>query len=320
MNNNPFSTSHELPSCLSSLNLSSIELSTTQVLYSDRNRPINPDYERTIETHYKTEQIDVDFLDVPKSLIQINNHIREATRGRIDSIMMAEDLKDATLILASTIFFRGQWKMPFNRSHTELMPFYDENGIETGRVNMMFQRGPFPYTAIADLDSHILELPYGTLNRLSMIILLPRKGVTLDSVIRRLGTYRLQRIYDELNKSAKEFEDDEVEVFLPRFSITADFVLNAVLEQMGIRDVFSAGHANLSKITGTPVYLSRLMHKAKIEVNEEGTVASAATAGTFANKATPPRFAANRPFAYLIVDKVSNILLFCGQAENPAMF
>lgn len=109
-------------------------------------------------------------------------------------------------------------------------------------------------------------------------------------------------------------------MFLPRFSITSDFLLNSVLEDMGILDVFSASHADLSKITGTPIYLSRLMHKAKIEVNEEGTVATAATAGTFANKATPPRFYANRPFAYLIVDKISNILLFCGQAENPDKF
>lgn len=100
----------------------------------------------------------------------------------------------------------------------------------------------------------------------------------------------------------------------------SDFVLNSVLEKMGIRDVFSASHADLSKITSTPIFLSRLVHKAKIEVNEEGTVATAVTAGTFANKATPPRFYANRPFAYLIVDKISNILLFCGQAENPNKF
>lgn len=289
-------------------------------MYSDSNRPVDPEYERNIETYYNTEQVPVNFLDIKNSLQMINDHIKVATRGRIEKIMTSEDLKDATLILASTIFFRGQWRMPFNRSHTTEAPFYDENGIETGRVNMMFQRGPFPYTAIADLDSHILELPYGVQNRLSMIILLPRKGVTLASVISRLETIRLQRIYDELYKTSQEFEDDEVEVFLPRFSITADFVLNSVLEQMGIMDVFSASHADLSKISSTPTYLSRLMHKAKIEVNEEGTVASAATAGTFANKATPPRFAANRPFAYLIVDKVSKLLLFCGQAENPARF
>lgn len=190
-------------------------------MYSDRNRPLYPDYENTVESYYHTEQVPVDFSDVKNSLQMINDHIRTATNGHIEKIMTAEDLKDATLILASTIFFKGMWRIPFNRSHTADQPFYDEDGAELGRVQMMFQRGPFPYTAIADLDSHILELPYGTDNRLSMIIMLPRKGVTLQSVIRRMATVRLQRIYDELRKSAHEFEDDEVEVFLPRFSITA---------------------------------------------------------------------------------------------------
>ena len=289
-------------------------------MYSDVNRPIDPEYERNIETYYNTDQVPVNFLDVQTSLQTINNHIRQATNGRIEKILTKDDLEDATLILASTIFFRGMWKMPFNRSRTQEALFYDDNGVETGRIQMMFQRGAFPFTAIAELDSHILELPYGVTNRLSMIILLPRKGVSLASVTSRLGSFGLQRIYDELNKSAREYEDDEVEVFLPRFSITADFTLNTVLEQMGIMDVFSASHADLSKISRSPIYLSRLLHKAKIEVNEEGTVASAATAGTFANKATPPRFMANRPFAYLIVDKLSNLLLFCGQAEDPSKF
>lgn len=295
-------------------------MTTNQIIYSDRNRPLDRDFESTVETFYKTEEVSVDFSDIRTTYKQINDHIRQATHGRIEKIINVEDLKDATLILASTIFFKGMWRMPFNRSHTTEAPFYDENGLELGRVNMMFNRGPFPYTAIADLDSHILELPYGLDNRLSMIIVLPRKGVSLQSVIQRLPNVRLQRIYDELQKSAQEFEDDEVEVFLPRFTIMADFTLNGILENMGILDVFSAADANLSKITSTPIYLSRLLHKAKIEVNEEGTVASAATAGTFANKATPPRFAANRPFAYLIVDKITRILLFCGQAENPNKF
>lgn len=297
-----------------------MELTTTQVLYSDRNRPIDFDYERTIENFYKTEQISVNFLDVPNSLKMINDHINLVTHGRISQLLDASDLQDAALVLASAIFFKGMWKVPFNRSFTTETPFLDENGRETGKVNMMFQRGPFPYTAIADLDSHIVELPYGKDNRLSMVILLPRKGVTLSSVTRRLAVIRMQRVFDELNKSAQEFEDDEVEVFLPRFSITADFVLNEVLEKMGILDLFSPNDADLTKITNSPVYLSRIVHKAKIEVNEEGTVASAATAGIFANKATPPRFFANRPFAYLIVDKISHTLLFCGQVKNPKRF
>jgi serine protease inhibitor len=90
--------------------------------------------------------------------------------------------------------------------------------------------------------------------------------------------------------------------------------------QMGINDVFDT-YANLSKIsTSSEIFLSRLIHKAKIEVNEEGTLAVAVTAGLISNKASPPRFLANRPFMYFIVDKMTNLVLFCGTVKNPVAF
>ncbi|XP_059613652.1 serine protease inhibitor 77Ba [Phlebotomus argentipes] len=302
------------------VNTSTTEISTIHVMFSDKNRPVYPDFERTVLNFYMTDVSPVDYLNPPETAQKINGYVARATQGRINQILKRGDLMDANMILISAIFFRGQWKTPFNVSQTTEESFYDEFGKAQGKVNMMFQRGSFPYTAIAELDAHILELPYGNLNRLSMIILLPRKGTPLNQVVEKLANVRLQRVYDELKKAADEYEDDEVEVYLPRFKITADFVLNGVLEKMGLLDLFSPTNANLSKITNSQIYLSRLIHKATIEVNEEGTVASAVTAGVFANKATPPRFYANRPFAYLIVDKTTNVLLFCGQVKNPNTF
>lgn len=207
--------------------------------------------------------------------------------------------------------------MPFNRSYTTEEQFFDEFGNLVGNVNMMFQRGPFSYTAIAELESHVLELPYGKEDRLSMIILLPRKQVHLTTVMERLSNYGIASMLAELRRADAEFEEDEVEVFVPRFSITADFTLNVILEQMGLSDIFDANRANLSRISKHSIYLSRIIHKAKIDVNEVGTVATAATGAIFANKATPPRFYANRPFAFLIIEKQSKTLLFGGQVRNP---
>lgn len=182
---------------------------------------------------------------------------------------------------------------------------------------MMFQRGPFSYTGITELDSHVLEMPYGDENRLSMVILLPRKHVGLATVLDRLASYGVGRVITELRRADSDFDEGEIEVFLPRFSITADFTLNVVLEQMGLTDIFNVNKANLSKISQHPIYLSRIIHKAKIDVNEVGTVASASTGAIFGNKAIPPRFYANRPFAFLIIEKTTNTLLFCGQVRNP---
>lgn len=86
---------------------------------------------------------------------------------------------------------------------------------------------------------------------------------------------------------------------------------------MGLTDIFNVKKANLSRISKHPIFLSRIIHKATIDVNEVGTVASAATGAIFANKAISPRFQANRPFAFLIIEKNTNTLLFCGQVRKP---
>lgn len=173
------------------------------------------------------------------------------------------------------------------------------------------------FSGINELDSLVLELPYGDQENLSMIILLPRKGVLLTSVLEKLSSFGIARVITELRRADSDFEEDQVEVFLPRFSITADFTLNVILEQMGLTDIFNVKKANLSRISRHPIYLSRLIHKAQIDVNEVGTVASAATGAIFANKAISPRFHANRPFAFLIIEKNTNTLLFCGQVRKP---
>lgn len=141
---------------------------------------------------------------------------------------------------------------------------------------MMYQKGVFGYTSIADLDAHVLQLPYGHENRLSMIIMLPKRGVTLLSMLQRLQNVGLTRINQELERAKSEYDDDEVEVYLPRLSTRADFVLNTVLQDMGLLDIFDAKNANLERISKHS-YLSRIVHKAQIDLNEEGTVASAAT-------------------------------------------
>lgn len=324
------------------VNASTVEVAVNQALFSDQNRPVDPEYASKLDNIYEADHLPVDFYNSLDTFSRINKYVSDKTQGRIPRIVNLDDLNEAQMILISAIFFKGQWKvrirdavsenldynwydclfysisqMPFNRSYTTEEQFFDEFGNLVGNVNMMFQRGPFSYTAIAELESHVLELPYGKEDRLSMIILLPRKQVQLPSVMDRLFNYGITRILNELRRADAEYEEDEVEVFLPRFSITADFTLNVILEQMGLSDIFDANRANLSGISKHSIYLSRIIHKAKIDVNEVGTVATAASGAIFANKATPPRFYANRPFAFLIVEKQTKTLLFGGQVRNP---
>lgn len=299
------------------VNTSTIEVSALQAVFSDSHRPIDSDYSDLLQRFYLTTLVPVNFQDTYNAVTTINNYINNASRGLIDFLVDQEDVLNAQMVLTSTIFFKGQWKFPFNQSLTKEETFYDEHGRATGTVDMMYQKGVFAFTAIAQIDSHVLELPYGKEDRLSMIILLPRRGANLTSVISKIAKYGIANIYAELKKAELEYEDDEIEVLLPRFSTTSDFALNLILERMGIKDLFDSNKADLSKMSKYPLYISHIYHKTRIEVNEEGTVASGVTGGIFANKATPQRFNVNRPFAYIIFEKTSNSLLFCGQVTQP---
>lgn len=87
---------------------------------------------------------------------------------------------------------------------------------------------------------------------------------------------------------------------------------------MGITDMFDT-RANLSNIN-QQYYISAMVHKTKISVDEKGTVAAAVTTATFANKATPPKFHANKPFLYFIIDKPTRLILFSGQYASPTLY
>lgn len=130
----------------------------------------------------------------------------------------------------------------FNTTFTKQEPFYDTNGAQIGNVNMMFQRGPLAYAAIADIGCHVLELPYAeaqvpTASRgdiygsgLSMIIILPRKGLSLSDAMAKVYSFTMNKIYRELYNSKFEYDDEEVEIHLPRFEIATSVDVKETLE------------------------------------------------------------------------------------------
>lgn len=151
----------------------------------------------------------------------------------------------AQLILLSGINFQGKWKSVFNTSFTKQEPFkdYQDNAV-VGNVNMMFQRGPFPFAAIRELGSYFIELPYGTDgnlvsspdqandDRISMILALPKKGLQLFEAIDNIYKYGFNKILFELKRAKEEYEDDEVEVHIPRFEIETSINLVPNLQEV----------------------------------------------------------------------------------------
>lgn len=96
-------------------------------------------------------------------------------------------------------------------------------------------------------------------------------------------------------------------------------MLTKLLFQMGIKDMFDQSRADLSNIN-KQYFVSSMIHKTKMSVDERGTTAAAVTTSIFANKATPPKFHANKPFLFFIVDRVTNLILFSGQYVKPELY
>lgn len=305
-------------------NTSGVDISSAQFMFTDKNHPVRHDFEHIVDTYYGEQLFEaLDFSSSNQSLLEsfnrINKIVSEATKGQIKRSIHPSALQQARLLLLSVLFFQGEWTYPFNRSLTnESAPFYDESDRMVGSVPLMFQKAVLPFAAFRELEAQIVELPYGSERQLSMLVILPRKGVPLHEVVRRLADFNMEMIYSELKQAAEEYEDDEVEVFLPRLQISSDYTLKSVLFNMGMKDAFHEHIALFDKIA-SDIFVNDVFQKNKIIVNEEGTTASSVTAAIFVNKATPPRFIANRPFAFLIVDKRNDLILFMGQVKNPGM-
>lgn len=173
---------------------------------------------------------------------------------------------------------------------------------------------------ISALDATILELPYGEQNRLSMQLIYPRPNTTLTAVFHKLRSFDIERIHHELHRfdNTDDYEETEVELHLPKFSIDSDLELRTVLEHLGIVDIFDPVKAKLTRMSSqNEIYVSRVFHKAIIQVDEVGTVAAAITGGTLSFKQSPVEFVFNRPFGFIITDLTTHTLLFAGQIRHP---
>jgi serpin B len=217
-------------------------------------------------------------------------------------------------VLVNAIYFKGDWALPFDEKQTKQEQFYPGQA-EPVLVPMMTVKDDFRYGDTPLLQ--VLELPYAGRD-LSMLVLLPKERTGLGDLEQSLNL-------ENLKQWTRALRSREVQVFLPKFKLESEFDLKSTLQRLGIRDAFDARRADLSGMDGRPHWLSigTAVHKAYIEVNEEGTEAAAATAiGIRATSIAPVRpqpvvFRADHPFVYVIRDNRTQSILFMGKVTNP---
>lgn len=303
------------------VNTNTIQLAKISSIFVDKDRLPNKEFTEIAKDYYMTEIIPLDFKDSVNSANLLNKHVSNFTHGKIPNLVDPSYFEGTQMVLTSALYFKGQWTAPFNVSSTSKMPFYDSKGQKIGEVNMMYNRYTYPFSNIKALQARVIELSYGSENRLSMLIMLPNPGVSVEDMFSNFLNVNLDTFFEELRVSKEEYSDDEVDCFIPRFKIKSDLELTEVLKnRFGINELFDQQRAQLPRMLRTPTFVSRVVHKAEIEVTEEGTEAAAVTAAEFSNRIGVIQFQANRPFTYLIIEKVTNSIVFGGFYKTPSLY
>lgn len=247
-----------------------IELLIANSLWPQQRYPLLPDYLDFVRSIPATDIIPVDYAGDPEGARQsINSWVEGKTRSLIEDILERPLSREARLFLVNAIYFKGRWEYRFPASSTADASFHLEGGgIVT--VKMMTQEGGF--RCRGDELVQTLELPYAG-SGFSMFILLPRQRDGIATLENALTVDRLETWMRSLPKQ-------NVRVHLPRFDFPRSIDLADPLKSLGVRDAFDGRKADFSGMDGRPhwLYADKVVHKAFVHVDEEGTVAAAATA------------------------------------------
>ena len=244
------------------------------------------------------------------ALVTINNWVSEKTNGKIP-IILNQISADEIMFLINAIYFNGKWQIQFDKSNTEEDAFTLSTGL-SATVPLMMIKEHFGYSEQPGYRA--LKMPYGN-GKFEMVMLLPDEGKSADQLAQQLNP----SVWENLKMSLAS--DSKVDVWIPRFKFSWDSELKDILSSLGMAVAFSKTEANFFKINATDqLYISKVKHKSFIEVNEEGTEATAATSVAIGVTSMGPggaRFHATRPFLFFITEEDTGAILFAGKVENP---
>uniref|UniRef100_A0A672L0A5 Serpin B6 n=1 Tax=Sinocyclocheilus grahami TaxID=75366 RepID=A0A672L0A5_SINGR len=294
-------------------------LSLANRLYGEQSYQFVEKYLNDAKRYYEAGLEEVDFeMKSEAARVNINKWVEKNTQGKIKDLLPQGSIDSMTrLVLVNAIYFKGNWEKKFPKEATRDGQF-KMNKNRTKPVKMMKQKAQFPLALIPEIDSQVLELPYVGKN-LSMLIILPNE--IQDETT---GLQKLEKAltYEKLMEWTRPevMRQQEVEVSLPRFKMEETYDMKSLLISMGMEDVFDGQKVNLSGMSpNNDLVVTKVIHKAFVEVNEEGTEAAAAT-GIFmegSSRWIPPVFNADHPFLFFIRHNPTKSILFYGRFCSP---
>jgi serpin B len=291
-----------------------VKLLLANSLWPRKKFALSSRYLALCKTYYGTSVTPLDYAGATeKSRQTINDWVESKTAKKITDLIKPGGLTPLTrLVLVNAIYFKGAWANLFDEEFTKEEPFYISEG-KAVQAPLMHQQHEFGYGETLTLQ--ILELPYAG-NELSMMVLLPKKNNDLVHLEESITAGQVDQL-------TRQIEQRKVNVFLPKFKLDSGFSLKNALSTLGMTDAFDGTRADFSGMDGEKdLFISAVMHKAFVDVNEKGTEAAAATAVTMLgmSRGEPEEsvtFKADHPFLFLIRHNETGAILFLGRVMNP---
>ncbi len=277
---------------------------------------LDPTFVEDARGNFDAEVQAVDFSKETESLDTINGWVSKETEGKIPKLL--EKISPyAVTYLVNAVYFKADWKTQFKKENTKQADFTLADGTKQ-KTDLMYRKDYFKYGVID--GTQVIQLPYGKDGKVSMWVALPAEGEGLDKFVGKLSA-------DSFATWTKQTHTKEGSIELPRFKMKFKKELNDELQALGIKDAFDPAVSEFGKL-GTShmqpnprIWISKVIHEAIIEVNEEGTVAAAATAvGMDSGGGSPPKpfkMRCDRPFFLAITDSTTGAVLFMGTVYNP---
>jgi serpin B len=287
------------------------QLLLANALWGQKGEPVLQEFLDLNKNYYDAGLTLLNFVnETEKSRQIINSWIDEKTKEKIKELIPPKGVDEYTvLVLTNAIYFKGEWKIKFEKEDTEPADF-SISANDKVKVDMMHLKEDFKY--YEDEKMQVIELPYKG-DELSMLVFLPEETKGLKEIEDTLTA-------KSLNSLLSKMKTTEVDVYFPKFKIVwGTFSLNNALITLGMPDAFDFEKADFTGIkVKRDLRISNVFHKAFIEVNEEGTEAAAGTAVVIVKSIElPVVFCADHPFIFIIKDNRSGSILFMGRVMNP---
>ena len=267
------------------------------------------EYVAEVTRYYSAAVRNLDFInDLEGSRETINEWVAESTLNKILDLIPPGVLKEDTrVVLTNAVYFKASWRNQFDEYFTEDAPFFLTGG-STIEVPMMNQTDYFNFISTEGCSA--IELDYAAGNA-SMLVLLP------DGDIQE---FQQDFDADMLETIRRRLSSCNVSLSMPKFEFSRSMQLSQILKTLGMESAFGSD-ADFSGFTGSPdLFISEVLHKAFVKVDEEGTEAAAATAvvmGLTAMPAQPVEMNINRPFMFFILDRKTGSIVFMGRVMDP---